>query len=353
MTSNNTLGRCFQLTTYGESHGPEIGGVVDGCPSGIPLEEGLVQSELDLRKPGKSTASTSRMEGDRVRLLSGVFHGVTTGAPIGFSIANREQRSAEYEKLKDVYRPGHADYTYAAKYGVRDYRGGGRSSARETACRVAGGAVAQQFLRSKGISVTAYTRKLGGIEAEVIAPEQAAQHPYFAPDPSVVELWEKRLKKMRKIGDSIGGLVEIRAQGVPAGLGEPVFDKLDARLSHALMSVGAVKAVEVGAGTDASELRGSQNNDPLLEEGFAQNNAGGILGGISSGQPIVLRAAVKPIPSISLPQRTINTRGQETSLQIQGRHDASAIPRIVPVLKAMTLLVLADMWILHLGPGHG
>lgn len=347
MTTNNTLGRIFQLTTYGESHGPGIGGIVDGCPAGVPLTEEAIQTELDLRKPGTGSASTARSEADRVQLLSGVFEGLTTGAPIGFSIPNSDQRPRDYDSLKKAYRPGHADYTYAAKFGLRDHRGGGRSSARETACRVAGGAVAKQFLSGKGVSATAYTRKLGGIEAEVISPERAAGLPLFAPDPSVVELWEKKIQSVRKAGDSIGGIVEIQVHGVPAGLGEPVFDKLDARLAQALMSVGAVKAVEIGAGFEAAELTGSRNNDPILKKGFSRNNAGGILGGISSGQAIVLRAAVKPIPSISMPQRSVDHKGHEVTMQIEGRHDVSAIPRIVPVLKAMTLLVLADMWLLH------
>ena len=353
MISNNTLGRRFQLTTYGESHGPGVGGVVDGCPAGIALQESDIQAELDRRKPGGGPASTSRSEPDRVQLLSGVFQGKTTGAPMGFFVPNRDHRPGDYDELQDAFRPGHADYTYSAKYGLRDHRGGGRSSARETVSRVAGGAIAQRFLQDKGVSVIAYTRKLGGIEAEVISPVAAADAPFCAPDPSVVDLWRKKMQRMRDSGDSLGGIVEIQAHGVPAGLGEPVFDKLDARLCHALMSVGAVKGVELGAGMDAAELTGSRNNDPILQGGFAQNNAGGVLGGISSGQPLLLRAAVKPIPSITFPQRTINSRGQEVTIQIGGRHDASAIPRIVPVLKAMTLLVIADMWLLHYGPEHG
>ena len=347
MTSNNTFGRLFQLTTYGESHGPAIGGVVDGCPPGVHVTESVIQAELDQRKPSANEASTPRAETDQVRIHSGVFQELTTGTPIGFSIPNRDSRPQDYSELKKAYRPGHADYTYAAKYGLRDHRGGGRASARETACRVVGGAVAKQFLAEKGISAVAYTRKLGGIEAEVISPDRAAELPYFAPDPSVVQLWEKKLSATRQAGDSLGGIVEIQVHGVPPGLGEPVFDKLDARLSQALMSVGAIKCVEIGAGLEAAELTGSRNNDPILKKGFSQNNAGGILGGISSGQTIVLRAAVKPIPSINKPQRTVNNRGQEVTLQVDGRHDISAIPRIVPVLKAMTLLTIADMWLLH------
>lgn len=282
-----------------------------------------------------------------MQLLSGLWQGVTTGTPIGFYVANTGQESKDYEHLRGVYRPGHADYTYEAKYGVRDYRGGGRASARETVCRVVGGAVAQKLLAENGISVAAYTRNLGGIEAELISPWQAQQREYFAPDPSVLQPWEKKVQEVRKAGDSIGGIVEVQALGVPAGLGEPVFDKLDARLAYALMGVGAVKSVEVGLGKEAAEILGSQNNDPIFKSCFARNNAGGILGGISSGQPLLVRAGVKPIPSITIPQSTVNCHGQEISLQIKGRHDVSAIPRIVPVLKAMVSLVLVDMWLLQ------
>jgi chorismate synthase len=350
--TGNTFGRLFKLTTFGESHGPALGGVIDGCPSGVSLSEDIVQQELDRRKPGQSPASTARKETDRVSLLSGVFDGQTTGTPIGFKIQNEDQRPRDYDQIKDVFRPGHADYTYAAKYGIRDYRGGGRASARETVSRVVGGAVAQQFLSHHGVSVYAYTREIGGIEAEIISPEKAQGLPFFAPDPSVVQLWDKKVKQVKEAGDSLGGLVEIQARNIPPGLGEPVFDKLDARLAYALMGVGAIKAVEVGSGLDAAEMLGSQNNDPIGKNGFRQNNAGGILGGISTGQPLLVRAAVKPIPSIYLPQQTINTQGQEVSLQIKGRHDVSAIPRIVPVLKSMVLLVLADMWLLHSAGGR-
>ena len=344
--TGNTFGRLFKLTTFGESHGPALGGVIDGCPSGVSLSEELIQQELDRRKPGQSPASTARKETDRVSLLSGGLDGQTTGTPIGFMIQNEDQRPRDYDQIKDVFRPGHADYTYAAKYGIRDYRGGGRASARETVSRGVGGAVAQQFLSLHGVSVYAYTREIGGIEAEIISPDKAQERPFFAPDPSVIQLWDNKIKRIKQAGDSVGGLVEIQAQNIPAGLGEPVFDKLDARLAHALMGVGAVKAVEIGVGMDAAEMLGSQNNDPIGRNGFTQNNAGGILGGISNGQPIVVRAAVKPIPSIYIPQQTLNAQGQEVSLQIKGRHDVSAIPRIVPVLKAMVCLVLADMWLL-------
>ncbi len=345
----NTFGRVFRLTTFGESHGPGLGGVVDGCPAGMDLSEEDIQKELNKRRPGSHVGSTSRVERDRVRILSGVFEGRTTGTPIGFYIENEDQRPKDYSHIKDIFRPGHADFTYHAKYGIRDYRGGGRASGRETVCRVVGGAIAQKFLSSRGIEIVGYTREFGGIAAEVIAPQTAEELPFFAPDPSVIDLWKQRVEEVKKEGDSIGGIVEVQAMGVPPGLGEPVFDKLDARLAYALMGVGAVKAVEIGVGVEAAQLKGSENNDYMTKEGFVSNNAGGILGGISSGQPIVVRAAIKPIPSISIPQRTINTRGQEVSLQIKGRHDVSAIPRIVPVIKAMVALTLADMYLLQFG----
>jgi len=345
--SGSSLGRIFRLTTFGESHGPAVGGVIDGCPAGIPLSEEVIQQELDHRKPGGSVASTARKESDRIRLLSGVFEGLTTGTAIGFSIANEDQRSHDYSQVKDIYRPGHADLTYDAKHGLRDYRGGGRASGRETACRVAGGAVAQALLETKGMHVRAYTLELGGIPATVLDPQGAQEREFFSPDPQTVAAWTERVKEVKAQGDSIGGIVEIQALGVPAGLGEPVFDKLDARLACACMSVGAVKAVEIGAGMEAARLTGSRNNDPLTPQGFASNNAGGILGGISSGQPIVVRCAVKPIPTISMEQQTITRHGQATSITVGGRHDVSAIPRIVPVLKAMVLLTLADMWLLQ------
>jgi chorismate synthase len=347
--SGNTFGRLFKLTTFGESHGPCLGGIIDGCPAGIALSEDIIQQELDKRKPGQSPAGTPRQEPDTIKLCSGVFEGYTTGTPIGFQIANKAHRTQDYDSLREVFRPGHADYTYQFKYGTRDHRGGGRASARETVSRVVGGAVAGQFLQAHNIQVLAYTLELGGIEAERIAPEKACENPYFTPDASVVELWNQRVQDVKEKGDSIGGIVEIQARNVPVGLGEPVFDKLDARLAYALMGVGAVKAVEIGAGLDTAELCGSQNNDPLSKNGFTQNKAGGILGGISSGQTITARATIKPIPSIFIPQKTLNADGQEVSLQIKGRHDVSAIPRIVPVLKSMVRLTLADLLLLNLG----
>jgi chorismate synthase len=343
----NTFGTMFRLTTFGESHGPSLGGVIDGCPAGLQLTEEDIQLELDKRRPGQGLSTSARKEGDQIQILSGIFEGRTTGTSIGFLVPNQDQQSRDYDHLRTLYRPGHADFSYRQKYGLRDHRGGGRASARETVCRVAGGAVAQCLLQAYGVDILAYTRELGGIQAEVISPEEARNRPYFAPDPSVLELWQNKVEDVRKMGDSLGGIVEIAALNVPAGLGEPVFDKLDARLSYAMMGVGAVKAVEIGAGRDAAELMGSQNNDPLRREGFTKNDAGGVLGGISTGQPIIARATVKPIPSIALPQQTLNEQGEEITFTTKGRHDVSAIPRIIPVLKAMVSLVLADMLLMQ------
>ena len=347
--SGNTFGRIFRLTTFGESHGIGLGGVIDGCPPGLPLSEEDIQLELNKRRPGKKIGSTARSEKDKVEILSGIFEGYTTGTPIGFFIKNEDHRPRDYSHIKDIYRPGHADFTYEAKYGIRDYRGGGRASGRETVSRVVGGAVAQKFLSLKGIKFFAYTKEMGGISAEVISPQSAEELPFFAPDPSVIDLWTERVEEVKKLGDSIGGIVEVQVHGVPPGLGEPVFDKLDARLAYAVMGIGAVKAVEIGAGFEAAQLLGSQNNDPITKDGFESNHAGGILGGISNGQPIIVRSVVKPIPSISIPQKTINNKGQEVSLEIKGRHDVCAIPRIVPVVKAMVSLVIADMYLMQFG----
>lgn len=345
--SGNTFGTLFKLTTFGESHGPGLGGVVDGCPSGLEISEALIQEELDKRKPGQGPASTARKESDRVEILSGVFEGRTTGTPIGFLIRNEDQRSRDYSKIKDVYRPGHADLAYDAKYGFRDYRGGGRSSGRETVSRVAGGAVAGALLATHGIKTVAYTAELGGIRADITDPWGAQDRPYFAPDAAAVEMFDARVRDVKSQSDTLGGIVEIRATGIPAGLGEPVFDKLDARLAYACMSVGAVKGVEIGSGFDAARGLGSTNNDPITPTAFASNNAGGTLGGVSSGQDIIVRAAVKPIPSIAQDQTTINNRQQPTTIRIGGRHDIAAIPRINPVLKAMVQLALADMLLLQ------
>lgn len=351
--SGDTFGRLFRLTTFGESHGRGLGGVVEGCPAGVPLSEEAIQEKLDKRKPGQpGGASTTRKEPDRVQLYSGVFEGATTGTAIGFLIENTDQRSRDYSKVKDIYRPGHADITFDAKYGVRDYRGGGRSSARETVSRVAGGAVAQAFLAGLGVSLRAFPVELGGVAAPAFSEADLAgapDRPFFAPHPNAVEMWQERVAEVKKDGDSIGGIVQVEIHGMPAGLGEPVFDKLDARLAYAFMGVGAVKGVEIGSGFSAARSTGSANNDPLAPVGMAQqsNNAGGILGGISDGRPVVARVAVKPIPSIFKEQRTVNRSGEAETISMGGRHDVSAIPRIVPVLEAMASLVAADFVLLQ------
>lgn len=360
--AGNTFGRVLRLTTFGESHGPGLGGVLDGCPAGLPLDEADLQAELDLRRPGNGPASTRRREPDTVRLLSGVFEGRTTGTPIAFYIANEDQRSRDYGNLAALFRPGHADWSYHQKYhGIRDYRGGGRSSGRETAARVAGGAIARKLLaRACGTIIRAACVELGGIavpEAEVDMAG-APGRPYFAASEAAPALWDAAVAEARAQGDTLGGIVRIVAERVPAGLGEPVFDRLDATLAHALMSVGAVKGVEVGDGFAAARRRGSANNDALHPAGgkgcgahpaarFGSNHAGGILGGISSGQDIVLQAAVKPIASIAREQATVDTDGNAAAVIVGGRHDLAAIPRIVPVLSAMTALALADALLLQ------
>lgn len=356
--AGNTFGRILRLTTFGESHGPGLGGVLDGCPSGIELCEADLQAELDLRRPGQGPTATKRKEADRVEIVSGVFEGLTTGTPIAFYIANQDQRSRDYGDLAEIFRPGHADWSYFRKYGdVRDYRGGGRSSGRETAARVAGGAIAKKILAQQGIIVLAACVELGGIAVpdEAIDMDGATSRPYFAAADMAPPLWDTVVAEARKAGDTLGGIVRIVARNVPAGLGEPVFDKLEAKLGHAIMSVGAVKGFEVGEGFQAAHRRGSQNNDPILPgpDGriesvcFASNHAGGILGGISSGQEIVLRAAVKPIASIAQVQQTVDKQGHASIVRVGGRHDLAAIPRIVPVLSAMTALTLADALLLQ------
>ena len=362
--AGNTFGRVLRLTTFGESHGPGLGGVLDGCPAGLELCEADIQAELDLRKPGQGPTATKRKEADRVRLLSGVFEGRTTGTPIAFYIANEDQRSRDYGNLAEIFRPGHADWSYFQTYnGIRDHRGGGRSSGRETAARVAGGVIAKKILARRGVAVLAACVELGGIAvpATDVDLNKALGRPYFAASDDAPVLWDAAVAEARKAGDTLGGIVQIMARGVPAGLGEPVFDKLEAVLAHAVMSVGAVKGVEVGEGFAAARLRGSQNNDPLLPGAdgavesarFASNHAGGILGGVSSGQDIVLRAAVKPIASIAREQHTVDTAGRAATVRIGGRHDLSAIPRIVPVLSAMTALALADALLLQSLMEHG
>lgn len=340
--AGNTIGTLFRVTTFGESHGKALGAVVDGCPPGLTLTEEYIQEELEKRRPGKAKGETPRKEADKVEILSGVFEGVTTGTPIALVIYNIDPQSSAYEPLREVFRPGHADFTYFMKYGIRDHRGGGRASGRETVARVAAGAVAKRVLEEYGIEVHAYTINLGGVEAKERDLNFIYQNRLFCPDPEAYERMLQKIEETAKEGDTLGGIVEILAKNVPAGLGEPVFDKLSADLAKALCSVGAIKGFEIGAGFRVATLKGSQNNDPISPRGFLKNDAGGMLGGISSGQDLILRVAVKPIPSHRLPQRTVNLRKEEVEIQVGGRHDLSAIPRIVPVLSAMTRIVLVD-----------
>jgi len=351
--SGNTFGTLFRITTWGESHGRAVGVVLDGCPAGLALAVEDIQKELDRRRPGQSRASTARKEEDRVEILSGIFEGHTTGTPISLLVWNKDANSSAYDLLRDRPRPGHADYTYQMKYGLRDHRGGGRASARETVGRVAAGAIAKKLLKESGIRIGAYVTELGGIKADIETHDLAElctlaeSNAVRCPDAEAAERMMARLDRVRAEGDSLGGIVEIVAVGVPAGLGEPVFDKLDADLAKALMSIGAVKSVEIGAGQNCAALMGSEMNDPLLwQDGkveFASNNAGGILGGISTGQNIICRIAVKPTPSIAKPQKTVDlVRSEASEIEIKGRHDPAIPPRIVPVAEAMVALVLAD-----------
>jgi chorismate synthase len=340
--AGNTFGRLFRVTTWGESHGPALGAVIDGCPPRLSLSPADIEAELARRRPGVQAHATSRREPDKVEILSGVFEGQTTGTPISLIIYNRDVKSQDYDELRQVFRPGHGDFTYRAKYGLRDHRGGGRAAARETAARVAAGAVAQKLLDQEGIQVVAYTLELGGVRAQKLDEAQIWENPFGCPDPEAMAAMEARVQEVRAQGDSLGGLVQVRVRGCPPGLGEPVFDKLDAALAGAVMSVGAVKGVEIGAGFAAARLLGSENNDPLVPGGFASNQAGGILAGIANGDEIILTAAVKPIPSIAREQRTIDLAGQPRTIKIKGRHDISAIPRIIPVIAAMVRLTLAD-----------
>ncbi len=340
--AGNTFGSAFRVTTWGESHGTAGGAVIDGCPPGLSLTAGDIQQDLERRRPGKGGATSPRQEPDLVEILSGTFEDKTTGTPLSLAIFNKDAHSKSYDHLKDIFRPGHGDITYFKKYGLRDHRGGGRASARETAARVAAGAVARKLLQEYGIKIEAYTIALGGIEAKERNLAQIRKNRLFCPDQEAAARMEERIDAVRQEGDTLGGIVEIRASGCPAGLGEPVFDKLDGQLAHALMSIGAVKGVEIGAGFAAASMLGSENNDAILPNGFASNNAGGVLAGISSGQDIMAKVAVKPIPSIGKEQHTINLAGEPIDVKIGGRHDISAIPRIIPVCEAMVCLTLAD-----------
>jgi chorismate synthase len=341
--AGSTFGKIFRVTTWGESHGTAVGATVDGCPPGLALAPDDIQQDLDRRRPGTGgPAASPRKEPDRVEILSGIFEGRTTGTPISLAIFNKDAHSKSYDHLKDIFRPGHGDISYLKKYGIRDHRGGGRASARETAARVAAGAIGRKLLAGVGIDIKAYTVALGGIATERRDLAEIDNNPLRCPDSETAAKMTERIEQVRKEGDTLGGIVEILASGCPAGLGEPVFDKLDGELARALMSIGAVKGVEIGAGFAAAAMKGSENNDPITPEGFKGNNAGGILAGISSGQDIVARVAVKPIPSIGQEQETIDLDGNPVKIKIGGRHDISAIPRIIPVCEAMVALTLAD-----------
>ncbi len=344
----NSFGQMFRVTTFGESHGPAIGGVVDGVPPGIPLSEDDIQHDVDRRRTGQSKFTSQRREPDQVEILSGVFEGVTTGTPIGLLIRNQDARSKDYSEIKDRFRPGHADYTYFRKYGLRDYRGGGRSSARETAVRVAAGAIARKVL-GEAVTIRGALVQIGphGIDRSRWDWDETARNPFWCPDPEAAKRWEDFLGSIRKQGSSVGAVIEVVASGVPAGLGEPVFDRLDADIAKALMCIPAVKGVEIGAGFAAAALTGPENADEMRagpdgQPVFLSNNAGGTLGGISSGQDIVARFAVKPTSSILTPRRTVTTTGEETEIATKGRHDPCVGIRAVPVGEAMLALVLAD-----------
>jgi chorismate synthase len=344
--AGNSFGRLLRVTTFGESHGPGVGVVVDGVPPGIPLSEADIQVELDRRRPGQSAITTPRSEKDRGEILSGVFDGRTTGTPVAILIRNQEQKSSDYEKLRDVFRPGHADFTYTAKYGLRDWRGGGRSSGRETAARVAAGAIARKLLALRGATVTGYTLEIGGARAEGRDFTEIEKNPVRSPDPAAARLMIEKIEAAKSRGDSVGGVAEVVVRGCPAGLGDPVFDKLEALLSHAVMSIGAVRGIEVGVGFGAARMHGSAYNDALYaQEGRVRsrtNNAGGVAGGISTGEEIVVRAAFRPPASISLPQTTVDARGNPAAVEVGGRHDPCIVPRAIPVLEAMVSLVIAD-----------
>jgi len=346
--SGNTIGKLFTVTTFGESHGPALGCIVDGCPPGLSLTEADLQQDLDRRKPGTSRHTTQRREADEVRILSGVFEGKTTGTPIGLLIENTDQRSKDYSKIADSFRPGHADYTYQHKYGIRDYRGGGRSSARETAMRVAAGGIAKKYLKEQaGIEIKGYLSQLGPIRIEKIDWDIIDSNPFFCPDADKIEEMAAYMDALRKEGESIGARVNIVATHVPPGLGEPVFDRLDADLAHALMSINAVKGVEIGDGFACIDSKGTQFRDEITPDGFLSNHAGGILGGISSGQAIVASIALKPTSSLRLPGRSINRQGEAVEVVTEGRHDPCVGIRATPIAEAMVAIVLMDHFLRH------
>lgn len=352
--SGNTFGKLFCVTSFGESHGPAIGCVVDGCPPGMELSAEDIQQDLDRRKPGTSRYVTQRRESDTVEILSGVFEGKTTGTPIALLIRNEDQRSKDYSKIMDTFRPGHADYVYWQKYGIRDYRGGGRSSARETAVRVAAAAIAKKWLRAKyGVVVRGHMAQLGPVGIPFKQWEAVGENPFFSADPDIVPSLEEFMDKLRKSGDSVGARIRVVAEGVPVGWGEPVYDRLDAEIAHAMMSINAVKGVEIGAGFAAVSQKGTEHSDEISPEGFLSNNAGGILGGISTGQDIVVNIAVKPTSSIRLPRRSVDKAGNPAMVETHGRHDPCVGIRATPIAEAMLALVLMDHALRHRAQNAG
>ena len=352
--SGNSIGKLFVVTSFGESHGPAIGCIVDGCPPGLALTEADLQDDLDRRKPGTSRHTTQRREADEVRILSGVFEGKTTGTPIALVIENTDQRSKDYSKIADTFRPGHADYTYQQKYGFRDYRGGGRSSARETAVRVAAGGIAKKYLKEQeGIDIRGYLSQLGPIKIEKIDWSVIDSNPFFCPDADKVEEMEAYMDALRKEGESIGARIEVVASHVPPGLGEPIFDRLDADLAHALRSINAVKGVEIGDGFACIDSKGTLFRDEITPDGFLSNHAGGILGGISSGQNITASIALKPTSSLRLPGRSINSQGEAINVITEGRHDPCVGIRATPIAEAMMAIVLMDHLLRHRAQNAG
>jgi len=344
--SGNTIGKLFKVTTFGESHGKALGCVVDGCPAGMALDEAAIQPFLDRRRPGQSQYTTQRRESDRVEILSGVFEGLTTGAPIAMLIQNEDQRSRDYEAIKDLFRPGHADFTYFHKYGHRDYRGGGRSSARETVARVAAGAIARLYLQEHlQLEIMGYLSQIGSIQLDFVDEQAILNNPFFCPNSDQVEAIGAYIDELRRQGDSIGARVTVEARNVPIGLGEPVFDKLDATLAYAMMSINAVKGVEIGDGFAAVTQYGSEHRDEMNAQGFLSNHAGGVLGGISTGQPLRVHLALKPTSSIIKPGKTITTSGEETVVVTKGRHDPCVGIRAVPIAEAMMALVIMDHYL--------
>jgi len=343
--SANTFGEIIRITTFGESHGPAIGAIMDGVHPGLEISEEDIQKELDRRKPGQSAITTKRKESDNVHILSGIFEGKTTGAPIALIIYNEDQKSQHYDELKEVFRPGHADFTFYMKYGIRDHRGGGRSSGRETACRVACGAIAKKLLEKKGVKIIAHSVEIGGKAIPHKGSlDNIENNSVRCSNPETAKIMEEEILKARKEGDSVGGIVQLEIQGLPPGLGDPVFAKLNARLASALMSIGAVKGIEFGDGFELARLRGSQSNDPMENGQFLSNHAGGILGGISTGQPIIVRLVIKPTSSIAKPQKTMDIHFNNRELRVHGRHDPCIVPRAIPVIESMTALTILDIW---------